>query len=405
MTEVLDRKRKMRWAEKYPDLGTDPLPTSVFTDPDRFRREVETIFTRVWLQVGRVEEIRNAGDFKIRQLPFAHTSAVMMRGKDGVIRAFHNTCSHRGNKPITENGFDTFGTARSGTFECRFHGWVYDAAGSLVHVPEEDHFPACFDRAGNGLTPIACDVWEGFVFINLDPSPRQSLAEFLGGLGQHLSGYPYHELDTVYRYQQVVKCNWKIALDAFSESYHVPYLHRYLWPEAFGTTLEGIRFFGDHRTSEVFLDPGSMKVSPVGAVANAVAANSLGQSRPVKVMLPPQVNPDARPDFAFELSAFFPAFMVHIGEGTCFTHNFYPIDVNTIMWESTSYIRSAKTNRERFSEEWAEKMQLNNWLEDSATMELTQDALRSGAKKIFWLHDEEILIRHSHKVVDRYVGC
>ena len=396
--------RRLRWAERYPELGTDPLPTSVFTSEDHFRDEVEKIFKKTWLQVGRVEEIPNAHDFKIRRLDFAEASAVIMRNKDGSLKAFHNICSHRGNKPISETGFDTFGNVRSGKFECRFHGWVYDTAGTLVHVPEEDHFPPCFSRAENGLTPIACDVWEGFIFINLDPKPDQDLKTFLGGLGEHLSGYPYGELTNVYRYQQVVRCNWKVALDAFSESYHVPYLHRYLWPEAFGTTLEGIKFFGPHRTSEVFLDPASMKVTDVGKIANAVTENSLGQSRPVKVMLPPQVNPEARADFAFELSAFFPNFMVHIGEGTCFTHNFYPIDVNTIMWEGTSYIHQSRTNREMFAEVWAEKMQLNNWLEDSATMEITQEALRSGAKDVFWLHDEEVLIRHSHKMVEHFIS-
>lgn len=403
MAEVLEGRRKLRWAEKYPELGTDPLPTFVFTSEERFREEVEKIFKKVWLQVGRVEEMPNSGDYKVRQLPFAQTSAILIRGKDGRIRAFHNMCSHRGNKPITEKGVDTFGRARGGHFECRFHGWTYDAEGRLVHVPEEDHFPACFDRAENGLAPMACDVWEGFVFINLNPAPRQSLKEFLGGLGEHLSGYPYHELDNVYRYQQVVRCNWKVALDAFSESYHVPFLHRYLWPDTFGTALESIRFFGPHRTSAVHLDPSAMKVTTVGKIANAIAENSLGQYRPVKKMLPPQVNPDNRSDFVFELPVFFPAFMVHIGEGTCFTHNFYPIDVNTTLWESTSYIHKARTNKEYFAEVWAEKMQLANWLEDSATMEITQEALRSGVKKVFWLHDEEVLVRHSHHVVQQFL--
>ena len=403
MTQITDAQRKLRWAQAYPELGTGPLATFVFTSAQRFDEEVEKIFKKTWLQVGRVEEIRNPGDYKIRQLPFARTSALILRGKDERVRAFHNMCSHRGNKPLNEDGFDTLGRLRGGHFECRFHGWTYDAEGRLAHVPEEDHFPGCFNRADNGLAPIACDVWEGFIFINLDPEPRQSLQDFLGGMGEHLAGYPYQDLDNVYRYQQIVKCNWKVALDAFSETYHVPCLHRYLWPDAFSTALEAIQFFGPHRTSSVHIDPASMKISAVREIANSIADNSIGQYRPEKNMLPPQVNPENRSDFVFEMAALFPAFMVHIGEGTCFTHNFYPLDVNTMMWESTSYIGKANTNKEYFAEVWAEKMQLANWLEDSATMEITQEALCSGAKKVFWLHDEEVLVRHSHHVIQQCI--
>ena len=89
-----------RWAKRYPELGTAPIPAEPCVSPAYFERERESVFRRTWLNVGRADEIPNAGDYVVRNLAVCNASLLIVRGKDGVVRAFHNVCSHRGNKLV-----------------------------------------------------------------------------------------------------------------------------------------------------------------------------------------------------------------------------------------------------------------------------------------------------------------
>ena len=159
-----------KWHHKHPHLGTDPIPANVFTSAEQFKLEQERIFKKVWLNVGRVDSIPNAGDYLVKDLAVCNTSVVVARGKDGEVNAFHNMCSHRGNKVVWDHG----GTCQN--FTCKFHGWSYGLDGKLKFVPDEESF---FDLKKNalGLTRVAVDVWEGFIFVNVDPDPSETLTE------------------------------------------------------------------------------------------------------------------------------------------------------------------------------------------------------------------------------------
>ena len=122
------------------------------------------IFKRVWLKVGRVEEIPEPGCFKVKRIDVARTSVILIRGKDDTIRAFHNVCPHRGNRVIPETDNETFGKARADYVTCRFHGWVFDSTGAVRNVPSLEKFPPYFDQCNYGLKPVSCDIWEGFRF-------------------------------------------------------------------------------------------------------------------------------------------------------------------------------------------------------------------------------------------------
>ena len=136
-------------------FSTGPIPVAPYLSQKQFDAEISEIFRKDWLWVARDEELPNPGDYKVKRLDFANTSVIVMRGKDGKVRAFHNVCRHRGNKVITESGEETFGSSKAAVVTCRFHGWVYGADGSLVDVPEQQKFPPCFDKTANGLIPIA----------------------------------------------------------------------------------------------------------------------------------------------------------------------------------------------------------------------------------------------------------
>jgi phenylpropionate dioxygenase-like ring-hydroxylating dioxygenase large terminal subunit len=392
---------QFRWASKYPELGTGPISVEPCVSPAYFEMEREKVFKRTWLKVGRVEEIPNAGDYKVKRIAVAGTSVIMIRTKEGTVRAFHNVGSHRGNTVVTETGEETFGSSRAAVLTCRFHGWVYDAQGTLISVPEEERFYSCFEKADNGLTPIHVDVWEGFIFINLAPQPEQNLKDYLGGYGDHFAGFPYGALDYCFTYYTYLDCNWKIAHDAFAEAYHVPTIHAGSFPNAFTTGLQNVALFGPHRTTAICLTLNAAG-TPVASLANQRARGSL-VAKAGSNMLPPTINPDRRDDFAFELSVTFPNFLLHVANGIWFTHQFWPIAHNKTLWEGKYYLAAPKTYSERWALEHAQVLQRNAWLEDTATMEATQSAMESGAKRHIHLQDEEILIRHGYHVLDHYM--
>jgi phenylpropionate dioxygenase-like ring-hydroxylating dioxygenase large terminal subunit len=390
-----------RWAALYPELGTGPVSAEPCVSPAFYEREREIVFKRTWLMVGRDEELPNAGDYKVKRLDFASTSIILMRGKDGDVRGFHNVCSHRGNTVVTETGDETFGSSKAAVLSCRFHGWVYNAEGGLIHVPEEERFYACFDKSENGLTSVRAEVWEGFIFINLDAEGSQSLLEFLGDYAGHMGGFPYGELSECYSYWTNLNCNWKVSHDAFAEAYHVHTIHAGSFPNTFSSGLANVRMFGPHRTAAVCLSP-SAELRPVQTVADKIAGGYAGAHHQGST-LPKSVNPDGMADFSFELSVIFPNLLLHISEGLWFTHQFWPLAHNRTRWEGKMFYRPPTSNSERWALQCAQLIARNAWLEDTATMEATQTALNSGAKTEMNLQDEEILVRHGYYALEQYM--
>ena len=390
-----------RWSEEYPDLGTEPVPTEPCISPVYFDLERERVFRTVWLYVGREEEVARPGDYLVRRLDVCRTSVLLVRGQDGVLRGFHNICSHRGNTLA----WDTAGNCQR--FSCKFHGWVYDTRGALIGVPDERFFHH-FDKADNGLPRVATETWEGFVFVNLHPEPAQTLEAYLGELGARLRGFPYADLTARYAYRTELRCNWKVALDAFSEGYHVNTIHGKSYPDTFTGKnnplchLPEVRLYGPHRSCIVYGNP-QHEPSPAAAVAyrfgETVTKRSAAQDA-----LPPDVNPTRSPEFGFDLDVIFPNLILHVLPGMWFTHQFWPLDVDRTLWEGRAYWPPATTPGERFAQEFNNTVLRNAWLEDTGTMEATQAALASGVKTHFHLQEQEILIRHGYKVLEDYVG-
>src|SRR5262249_33053301 len=154
-----------------------------------------------------------------RELAVANTSIVVVRDAEGRVRAFHNICRHRGNKLVWRDypSEETSGTCRQ--FACKYHGWRYDLDRSLAFVQPEGEF---FDLAKSrfGLVPVHCDVWAGFIFVNLDAAPREELREFLGAMVGAVEDYPFDRLTERYGFRSIVPANWKIFIDALQEQYH-----------------------------------------------------------------------------------------------------------------------------------------------------------------------------------------
>lgn len=200
------------------------IPGGRYTRQDFFDLEIGRIFRRTWALAGHISEFPRSGSYKVfAKLPGA--PIVMVRGRDGQVRAFYNTCRHRG-APVVKDA-----AGRCNLLRCQYHSWAYDFEGRLVQVPDEHEFPN-LDKAKRGLIPLRCEVVHGLVFVNQDDD-APPLAEALGGLAEEWAGLDLGGGRVDYRWSRIVECNWKCALDAFQEVYHINTLH----PETVGAAL------------------------------------------------------------------------------------------------------------------------------------------------------------------------
>ncbi len=388
------------------ELGIDPVPVDAIRKPEIYELEKETIFKRTWLKVSTDSEIPETGDYKVKELEVADASVLIVRGKDGKVRAFHNVCTHRGNKVVPTDDPETFGNARANVLSCRFHGWVFGTDGQLRSVPLEEGFGK-LDKSCLGLREIACDVWEGFIFINFASDPEQSLAEYLGDFGKLFAGYPYAEATTAFRYSTVLECNWKVALYAFSEGYHVPTIHAGSLPGFRGIEHRDFKLIGPHASSAIY-GAGMDTADSTAQFAELLHADDHHGPRPD--LLPPGINPTGRPDFQFELPNVFPNLLIHLAAGcgypgmAYFTHQFWPLGHGRTLWEGINYFRPARNAAERVAQLHVNALHRNAWLEDTATMEDTFTGIRSGAIEDMQSMDQEFLIRHAIRTHDRYLA-
>ncbi len=389
------------------ELGVEPVPVKAISDPAVYELEREKIFRKVWLKVATDWEIPNVGDYKVKEMAVADASVLIVRSKDGLVRAFHNVCTHRGNKVVPSTGFETFGRSRANVVTCRFHGWVFSTDGPLRSVPMKEKFGK-LDTACLGLREIHCDIWNGFVFINFDAEPAQSLAEYLGDFGRLFDGYPYAESTTAFRYSTVLNCNWKVAHYAFSEGYHVPTIHAGSLPGFKGVDHSDFKLMGPHASSTIY--GAGMDTAP-STLAFASMLSTTERHRPRPDQLPPAINPERKADFQFELPNLFPNFIIHLASGcgypgmSFFTHQFWPLDHGRTLWEGINYFRPAQTAAEQVAQQHVNALHRNAWLEDTATMEDTFAGIMSGSIDDMQLMDQEFLIRHAARTLDTYLAA
>ena len=393
-----------RWTTQYRELGTGPASIEPYISPEYFELERERIFRRVWLNVGRVEEIPQLGDYFVQDLAVANTSILVVRGQDGVVRAFHNVCKHRGNKVV-------WGRQGSGQkLTCKFHGWTYAPDGRLIGVPEEEMF-FDFKKTEHGLTPVAADICGGFIFIHLDPNPQETLAEYLGEVVSVLTEFPFAELPACYSYTAELECNWRAARDSQLEAYHAKSLHARTVPDFFTNTQNpalhtlDIKLYRHHSMLSGYGNqthtptPVEALASQFGAMLSAEATGSF-----LERLSPSVLNPTRSPNWSFDLYYIFPNFHFLLFGGFCLTHYMWPITVDRSMWEARLYLPQAENAAQRFSREYTKCVTRDVWLEDGSTLENVQRGLTSGAITHTPLQDQELLIRHANKVAEDFIG-
>lgn len=200
---------------RKPLLEAETMPAWCYTSPEFYRREIDRIWKKVWNFVGSADQIPNRGDYFT--LRFADIPIIILRDLDGVIRAFANTCRHRGSELLEGKG-------NCKLIVCPYHSWTYELTGNLRGAPEMDK-TIDFNKDENGLVPIKIDTWSGFLFVTFNEN-APSLKKFLGGLPDKLAPYNFENMALVRRKTFEMECNWKLFVENAKESYHIATVHR-----------------------------------------------------------------------------------------------------------------------------------------------------------------------------------
>jgi choline monooxygenase len=206
-----------QYNDQLPLQEASTIPASWYTDSRIAELERRVAFGANWQCLGRVEQVAQPGQYIATQV--AGEPVVVVRGADGKLRAFFNVCRHHAAAVAAE----PCGSVQ--LFRCPYHGWSYGLDGSLKGTP--DFAGVCnFDRAENGLVPIAVDSWEQFVFVALE-RPGQSLHEYLGSMVSQVAPLGIGSLHFFESRTYTLNCNWKVFVDNYLDGgYHVPYLHK-----------------------------------------------------------------------------------------------------------------------------------------------------------------------------------
>ncbi len=204
------------------------LPSSWYYSEDIHAREKERIFFREWLCVARQEEVPNAGDFRV--LDVAGESILLVRNREGVLRAFYNVCRHRGARLCRADEAGPPGLAVQGgvvaarSILCPYHQWSYDLDGRLVAAPHMGAVPG-FDKSAVRLYPVGVECWGGFVFLNLTPGQAAPFTQQLGIIPERISRYPLADLRIGHSIRYSVAANWKAVCENYNECYHCGGVH------------------------------------------------------------------------------------------------------------------------------------------------------------------------------------
>ncbi len=195
--------------EDLPDFSIERYFSKEWHD-----REVEKVWRKTWQLACRLEEIPNVGDHVLYEI--VHDSLIVVRTSETEVRAYVNSCLHRGTL-LRKDG----GTVRQ--FRCPFHGWTWNLDGKLTHVPAAWDLPQV-DHAKTCLPEAKVGVWAGFVFVNFDPD-CEPLESYLEILPEHFAAFKLEDRYKAVHVGKVLPCNWKLAMEAFNETYHVHFVH------------------------------------------------------------------------------------------------------------------------------------------------------------------------------------
>src|ERR1700677_1516125 len=187
------------------------------------RAERDKLWRKVWQQVGRVEELPEVGSYLTYDI--LDDSVIVVRTGTGEFRAHHNVCMHRGRRLIDtpQGAKNACGRTRK-SFVCGFHGWTYGLDGECTQVRERADWQGVLTAENTHLRPVNVDTWGGWLWINMDPD-CEPLLDYLHPAAKILDPFGLENMRCKWRKWLYFECNWKVAMEAFNETYHVATTH------------------------------------------------------------------------------------------------------------------------------------------------------------------------------------
>jgi phenylpropionate dioxygenase-like ring-hydroxylating dioxygenase large terminal subunit len=245
------------------ELGDEGTPVSDYFDPVHFAKEVRHVWLKVWQWACREEDIPEAGDFFVYEN--VGKSIFVVRQTDGGIKAFYNSCLHRGRRLVDERGSKS-------EFRCKYHGMAWTCAGRFKGNPIGWDFPQ-FAKSSMNLPEVKVDTWGGFVFINFDLRSAP-LAQSIGPLADDFARYDFASRYKAVHVSKVVPCNWKVMAEAFMESHHTLATHPQI-----------AAFLGDVNSQyDVLSDSVSRQFTATGVLSPMLAERGLGEMDVLKAL-------------------------------------------------------------------------------------------------------------------------
>ncbi len=256
--EVDDLVEQIRRNAEKPMESAVPLPAQTYLDPEFYAHEKSQVLRRDWNVIARVEQVPAAGDFIT--LDFLDEPIVVVRGDDDQVRVFSRVCRHRFADIVADRAGNVPSCGNLDHFECPYHMWSYRLDGELINAVDMTRSPG-FDPARFNLVEVPSQIWQGFVFINLDGADTVPLS--MESLTKQMETYDLSEWRLVGTHDfGVLPANWKLHVENFLEFYHHMGAHK----DTVETLFPGLNtVVGDG--DDPFTSVGRCPASAEGAIA------------------------------------------------------------------------------------------------------------------------------------------
>ena len=349
------------------------LPAWTYHSAALLELEKQELFRKHWQIAGHVSDVPTPGDFFT--VDIADDRALIIRGEDGVVRAFHNLCRHRGSRVAPERRGHC-----SRSLVCPFHGWVYNLDGTLRGPARPQSFGQ-FDRSQFGLKPIEFEIWMGFIFIRFLPGPQKSVAETMAAFAPEFSAYAMEDLVPAAPPSEfVLDVNWKSVRDVDNEGYHVALAHPALH-ELYGSTYFDQPFVHGVSRSEGRFDG---RAGKLWSVRNYV-----------KLSTGPQwLDEDKRGMWSY--FGLFPNTVIAVTPELVQFYQEFPLGVDRTVLRGEVYRRPGETREQRAARYLAMRIDRETGREDVQLSVWSNESMKSSGFDRFHLSDLEMGVRSHH---------
>ena len=407
-TEKIEKEILKRSLEEFNRTNSPPrgfedlpeIPAERYINAEFNDLEKEAIWNKCWLYAAHTDQLKSPGDYILWK--DAGVPIIIVRSEDKEIRAFYNTCRHRGSSVVRENSGNTT------RFVCQYHSWAYDLSGKLDFVPDSRDWKS-LDKSCKNLIPVRCELWGNLIFINQNVE-AMSLKENLGVVDKILEQFQLEKIRYVGKRSWEVNSNWKVCQDAFMEVYHLNTVH----PDTVSQLLDHkgavmVLLLNGH---SIMTTPNRSKLSADGLkvdesggsdASNAYGSgDSQGKSgTPLEIETVTELARNNNLSFNF-----FPNIVTPLNPSGFPFLQFWPVTLNTcrmdVHWFSPNWGEGELPNKKA----WKERMDLFDeiLLEDTLNIPWIQKSLESPGFKGVPLNYQERRIYYTHQEIDKVIG-